>query len=223
VSAATETEDKRMASKLNDEGLDLLFRHARTHNAWLDKPVGAGLLRELYELMKMGPTSTNGSPARIVFLTTPQAKQRLLPALLPANVDKTLTAPVTAIIGYDVKFYDRLPQLFPHNPAARGWFVDKPELAEITALRNSSLQGAYFIVAARALGLDCGPMSGFDHAMVDHEFFAGASNKPDEFQFEFFADSHVKSNFLCNLGYGDATKLFPRSPRLDFDEACAIL
>jgi 3-hydroxypropanoate dehydrogenase len=210
------------ASTLSEDGLDLLFRSARTHNAWLDKPVGDALLHELYDLMKMGPTSTNGCPARIVFLRTPESKRRLLPALLPANVEKTMNAPVTAIIGYDVKFYEALPRLFPHNPAARGWFADKPELAEITALRNSSLQGAYFILAARALGLDCGPLSGFDHAKVDREFFSGAP-KADEFQLEFFPGSHVKSNFLCNLGYGDASKLFPRSPRLAFDEGCALL
>jgi 3-hydroxypropanoate dehydrogenase len=208
---------------LNDHGLDLLFRRARTHNSWLDRPVGDDLLRALYDLMKMGPTSTNGCPARIVFLRSAEAKRRLLPALLPANVEKTMGAPVTAIIGYDVKFYDALPRLFPHNPAARGWFADKPELAEITALRNSSLQGAYFIFAARALGLDCGPMSGFDHAKVDQEFFSGGRRELDDFQQEFFPSSHVKSNFLCNLGYGDASKLFPRSPRLDFDEACVLL
>jgi 3-hydroxypropanoate dehydrogenase len=207
---------------LSDDGLDLLFRHARSHNAWLDEPVGDELLRRLYDVMKMGPTSTNGCPARIVFLRTREAKQRLLPALLPANVEKTMSASVTAIIAYDIKFYERLPHLFPHNPAARGWFADKPELAEITALRNSSLQGAYFMLAARALGLDCGPMSGFDHAKVDHEFFSGAA-RPDEFQLEFAPGSHLKSNFLCNLGYGDAGKLFPRSPRLDFDDACALL
>jgi 3-hydroxypropanoate dehydrogenase len=210
------------APTLSEDALNLLFRDARTHNAWRDVPVSDALLHRLYDLMKMGPTSTNGCPARIVFLRTPEAKQRLLPALLPANVEKTMSAPVTAIIGYDVKFYESLPRLFPHNPAARGWFADKPELAEITALRNSSLQGAYFIFAARALGLDCGPLSGFDHAKVDHEFFSGTGSS-DEFQLEFFPCSHVKSNFLCNLGYGDESKLFPRSPRLDFDEACALL
>lgn len=196
-----------MGDPLTEEGLDLLFRKARTHNGWLDKPVGDNVLRKLYDLMKMGPTSANCCPARILFLHTQEAKQRLLPALDPGNVEKTLTAPVTAIIGYDVEFYERLPKLFPHAPA-REWFADKPELAEVTAFRNSSLQGGYFIMAARALGLDCGPLSGFDQAKVNHEFFP---------------DGRVKANFLCNLGYGDPSKLFTRSPRLDFDEACQLL
>jgi len=210
-----------MPGRLSEKGLDLIFRGARTHSFWLDRPVGDALLRELYDLMKWGPTSANCCPARIVFLRTPAAKQRLLPALAPGNVEKTLSAPVTAIIGYDGRFYDRLPKLFPHTDA-RAWFIDKPELAEVTARRNSSLQGAYFMMAARALGLDCGPMSGFDAAKVDHEFFP-ASGAEDAFQQEHFADSHVKTNFLCNLGYGDPAKLFPRSPRLEFDEACRLL
>lgn len=218
-----------MGNRLSEEGLDLLFRKAHTHGTWLDKPVSDDILRELYDLMKWGPTSANCSPARILFLRTPEAKQRLKPALAPGNVDKTMAAPVTAIIGYDMKFYDYLPILFPHTDA-RAWFADKPELAVITAQRNSSLQGAYFIMAARALGLDCGPMSGFDQAMVDHEFFpAGKSrNKPDnelerEFQQEYFPDSHVKTNFLCNIGYGDPAKVYPRNPRLEFEEACKLL
>lgn len=210
-----------MASRLSEDGLDLIFRSARTHGAWLDRPVSDAVLRELYELMKWGPTSANCCPARIVFLRTPEAKQRLLPALAPGNVEKTMAAPVTAIIGYDGRFYDRLPQLFPHTDA-RAWFVDNPELAEVTARRNSSLQGAYFMIAARALGLDCGPMSGFDAAKVDHEFFP-ATTAQNTFQLEYFADSHVKTNFLCNLGYGDPAKLFPRSPRLEFEEACRLL
>lgn len=210
-----------MSRLLSEEGRDLLFRQARSHNEWLDQPVSEETLRQLYDLMKWGPTSANCCPARILFLRTPEAKKRLLPALAPGNVDKTMAAPVTAIIGYDVKFYELLPKLFPHADA-RAWFVDKPELAEVTARRNSSLQGAYFMIAARALGLDCGPMSGFDNARVDHEFFP-ASPAQEEFQQEYFPDSHVKSNFLCNLGYGDPTKLFPRSPRLDFDEACKLL
>ncbi len=210
-----------MSKLLSEEGQDLLFRQARTHNEWLAKPVSDETLRQLYDLMKWGPTSANCCPARILFLRTPEAKKRLLPALAPGNVDKTMAAPVTAIIGYDIKFYELLPKLFPHADA-RAWFVDKPELAEVTARRNSSLQGAYFMIAARALGLDCGPMSGFDNAKVDHEFFpAGAAQ--EAFQLEYFPDSHVKSNFLCNLGYGDSTKLFPRSPRLEFDEACKLL
>lgn len=211
-----------MSSTLNEEGRNLLFRDARTHNGWLDKPVSDDTLRELYELMKWGPTSVNCCPARILFLRTPEAKARLLPALAPGNVEKTRSAPVTAIIGYDGRFYDMLPKLFPHTDA-RAWFVDTPELAEVTARRNSSLQGAYLIVAARAVGLDCGPMSGFDQAKVDHEFFPAAPKDGNAFNQEYFPDSHVKTNFICNLGYGDATKLFPRSPRLDFDEACKLL
>lgn len=208
--------------KVNDECLDQLFRHARSHNGWLDRKVDDALLVELYELAKWGPTSANGCPARMVFLRTPQAKQRLLPALNPGNVEKTLAAPVTAIIGYDVRFFDRLPQLFPHNPAVRSWFEGNPELVELTALRNSSLQGAYFMIAARALGLDCGPMSGFDHAIVDREFFA-CGERDSGFEQESSPGGHVKSNFLCNLGYGDPEKLFPRNPRLSFAEACVLL
>lgn len=210
-----------MNNPLSDEGQDLLFRKARTHNGWLSKPVSDEILGQLYDLMKWGPTSANCCPARILFLRTPEAKQRLLPALAPGNVEKTKTAPVTAIIGYDGKFYELLPKLFPHADA-RAWFAETPELAEVTARRNSSLQGAYFMLAARALGLDCGPMSGFDNAKVDHEFFPADKGR-DEFQQEYFPDSHIKTNFLCNLGYGDPEKLFPRSPRLEFDEACKLL
>lgn len=211
-----------MENTLNDDGLDILFRKARTHNAWLDRPVSEDLLRRLYELMKWGPTSANCCPARILFLRTPEAKQRLLPALAPGNVAKTMSAPVTAIIGYDSRFYDHLPKLFPHTDA-RAWFVNTPELIEVTARRNSSLQGAYLMFAARALGLDCGPLSGFDNAKVDHEFFPRGPASQEAFLQEYFPDSHVKTNFLCNLGYGDASKLMPRSPRFDFEETCAIL
>jgi 3-hydroxypropanoate dehydrogenase len=196
--------------RIPDEALDVLFRKARTHNVWLDKPVADDLLRQIYDLMKWGPTSANSSPARILFLRTPEAKKRLLPALSPNNADKTMAAPVTAIIAYDTKFYEHLPRLFPNNPDARNWFANSPPLAETTAFRNSSLQGGYFIIAARAVGLDCGPMSGFDNAKVDAEFFTGPL-------------AAVKSNFLCNLGHGDASKLFPRNPRLDFEEACRLL
>lgn len=210
-----------MSKRLSEEGMDLLFREARTHSAWLNQPVSDETLQQLYDLMKWGPTSANCSPARILFLRTPEAKQRLLPALAPGNVEKTMDAPVTAIIAYDIKFYELLPKLFPHADA-RSWFAETPELALSTARRNSSLQGAYFIIAARSLGLDCGPMSGFDNAKVDHEFFP-ADPKENTFQLEYFPDSHVKSNFLCNLGYGDPAKLFPRSPRLEFDEACKLL
>ncbi|WP_332672203.1 malonic semialdehyde reductase [Aromatoleum sp.] len=213
-----------MSAALSEEGRNLLFREARTHNVWLDRPVSDETLLELYDLMKWGPTSANCCPARILFLRTPEAKNRLIPALAPGNVEKTLHAPVTAIIGYDGKFYELLPKLFPHADA-RSWFADTPELAETTAKRNSSLQGAYFIMAARAVGLDCGPMSGFDQAKVDHEFFPAPRHTVEggEFNQEYFPDSHVKTNFLCNLGYGDSAKLFPRSPRLDFDEACKLL
>ncbi|BAN48830.1 malonic semialdehyde reductase [Metapseudomonas resinovorans] len=210
-----------MSKRLSEEGMDLLFREARTYSAWQEKPVSDYTLRGLYDLMKWGPTSANCCPARILFLRTPEAKRRLLPALAPGNVDKTMAAPVTAIIAYDLKFYEQLPKLFPHTDA-RAWFADTPELAGLTARRNSSLQGAYFMLAARAMGLDCGPMSGFDNAMVDHEFFP-ADGSATAFQLEHFADSQVKSSFLCNLGYGDASKLHPRAPRLEFDEACKLL
>jgi 3-hydroxypropanoate dehydrogenase len=205
-----------MTTPLSDDALKVLFHQARTHNAWLDKPVGDDVLRQLYETMKYGPTSANSNPARLVFLRGPEAKQRLLPALSPTNVDKTMQAPVTVIVGYDLKFFEQTPKLFPHNPAMREMFAKAPHLAEITAFRNSSLQGGYLILAARALGLDCGPMSGFDNAKVDAEFFSESAGNPPEF-------IQVKSNFLCNLGYGDAPKLFPRSPRLAFDEACRLL
>jgi 3-hydroxypropanoate dehydrogenase len=196
------------AMGMNDDGLDLIFRNARTHSAWLDRPVDDALLRQVYDLAKMGPTSANMCPMRIVFVKTREAKERLRPALDPGNVSKTMVAPVTAIIGMDIHFHEQLPKLFPHADA-KAWFKDLPDsVLEYIALRNSSLQGAYFMLAARALGLDCGPMSGFDNAKVDAAFFAGTT---------------VKSNFLCNLGHGDATKLHPRSPRLMFDEACKIV
>lgn len=196
-----------MSNRLTEDALDLLFRQARTHNAWLDRPVADETLGQLYDLMKWGPTSANCSPLRILFLRTPEAKQRLRPALAPGNLDKTMAAPVTAILAYDYRFYDLLPKLFPHTDA-RAWFADNPALIESTARRNGALQGAYFIIAARALGLDCGPMSGFDAAQVDQAFFPNSS---------------VRSDFLCNLGYGDPAQLFPRSPRLSFDEACTLL
>jgi 3-hydroxypropanoate dehydrogenase len=197
-----------MSNVMSNDGQDLIFRKARTHNAWLDKPVEDALLRQVYDLAKMGPTSANMSPMRIVFVKSLAAKQRLKPALDAGNVDKTMAAPVTAVIGMDIRFYEKLPKLFPHADA-RAWFKDLPaNVLEYIALRNSSLQGGYFMLAARALGLDCGPMSGFDNAKVDEAFFAGTT---------------VKSNFLCNLGHGDASKLFPRSPRLDFEEACKVV
>ena len=208
--------------RVNDDALDTIFRKARTQYAWLDKPVTDDTLHELYELTKWGPTSANASPARFLFLRTPEAKERLRPALAPMNVKKVMTAPVCVIVAYDLKFYDRLPQLFPHNPGMQKLFANAPEMVEVTARRNSSLQGAYFMLAARALGLDCGPLSGFDHSKVDEEFFA--AGKPCAgCEQEFFAEAHVKSNFLCNVGYGDPSKLFPRLPRLDFNEACLLL
>jgi 3-hydroxypropanoate dehydrogenase len=207
--------------KLNDEALNVLFRDARTFSAWTNKPVADETLQELYDLMKWGPTSANSGPARFVFLRTPKAKERLRPALAAGNVEKTMTAPVTVIVAYDLKFYEKLPKLFPHNPGIRGIFAHNPQLVETTAKRNSSLQGAYLILAARALGLDCGPMSGFDNAKVDDEFFA--AGKCEDCEQEFFPERHVKSNFLCNLGYGDRSKLIPRSPRLEFKEACTLL
>jgi len=193
--------------RLDDRSLDLIFRSARTHSAWLDQPVGDDLLRELYDLMKWAPTSANSSPARIVFVKSEPAKQRLLSAVIPGNIDKTRTAPVTAIIAQDHEFYEKLPHLFPHADA-RSWFVGNQPLIDTTAFRNATLQGAYLILAARALGLDAGPMSGFDNAKVDKEFFSG---------------THIRSNFLINIGYGDASELFPRSPRLPFEEAAQIL
>jgi 3-hydroxypropanoate dehydrogenase len=207
---------------LTAEALDLLFRNARTHTVWLDKPVSDDTLRQLYEVMKWGPTSANSNPARFVFLRSKAAKERLRPALAPGNVEKTMTAPVTAIIAYDLTFYEKLPRLFPHNPDMRTSFANNPQLVEVTAKRNSTLQGAYLMLAARALGLDCGPMSGFDNTKVDEEFF-GAGQKCEGCEQEFFPEGHVRSNFLCNLGYGDHSKLFPRGPRFDFAEVCTLL
>lgn len=192
-----------------DSALDLLWRSARSQNGWLTTPVTDDQLRAVYDLTKWGPTSVNCQPQRIVFVRSDAGKARLRPALAAGNVDKTMSAPVVAILGYDRAFYDRLPALFPHNQTARSWFAgpDKVRHAEETAFRNATLQAGYFMLAARALGLDCGPMSGFDTTMVDAEFFAGTS---------------VKSNMLCGLGYGDPAKIFPRSPRLSFDEACTL-
>jgi 3-hydroxypropanoate dehydrogenase len=210
------------AAPLTDAALDQLFRQARTYNFFLPRPVEDATLRRLYELMKWGPTSANCCPARVLFLRTPEAKQRLVPALAPMNVEKVLSAPVTAIVGTDFHFYEKLTKLFPHNPAIKQMFENSPELSDGTARRNSSLQGAYLLLAARALGLDCGPMSGFDNARVDEEFF-GAGKQMQGSNEEFFPLTHVRSNFICNLGYGDPAKLMPRSPRLEFEEACALL
>ncbi len=196
-----------MDATVDDRALDVLFREARTHTAWDGRPVDETLLRAIWDLTRMGPTSANCQPARMLFVISAEAKERLKPCLIAGNVDKTMAAPATAIIGYDLEFHEKLPELFPHTDA-RSWFVGNDALIESTAFRNGSLQGAYFILAARALGLDCGPMSGFDNAMVDKAFFAGTS---------------IRSNFLCNLGYGDPSSLFPRSPRPAFDDVCRIL
>src|ERR1017187_2108869 len=203
------TEESAVAppTKVSGDALNQLFRQARTHNAWLSKRVPIEALREAYELARWGPTSANSTPARFVFLESEAAKARLLPALAPLNVEKTKVAPVTAIIAWDTEFYEKLPKLFPHADM-RSIFAGNKSLAEETAFRNSSLQGGYFILAARAVGLDCGPMSGFDKAKVNAEFFP---------------DGKWQANFLCNLGYGDRSKLFPRNPRLEFDEACREL
>jgi 3-hydroxypropanoate dehydrogenase len=192
---------------VNDEALDTIFRSARTQNKWQGKPVSNALLMAVYDLMRWGPTSANCSPARIVFATTAEAKERLAVLASPGNAPKIRQAPATAIIGYDLDFAQKLPQLFPHDPTAKTWFTD-PKVEETTAFRNGTLQGGYFIIAARALGLDCGPMSGFNNAKVDEAFFAG---------------TRVKSNFICGVGYGDPAGLFDRSPRLSFDEACKIV
>jgi 3-hydroxypropanoate dehydrogenase len=194
-------------SIIDTNALDQLFLEARTHSAWLPERVSAEKLRQAYELARMGPTSANSTPARFVFLESEAAKAPLWPALSPLNVEKTKAAPVTVIIAWDTEFYEKLPQLFPHADM-RSHFAGNPALIEETAFRNSSLQGAYFILAARAVGLDCGPMSGFDKAKVNAEFFP---------------DGKWKVNFLCNVGHGDAGKLFPRNPRLGFDEACLVL
>ncbi|WP_416897035.1 MAG: malonic semialdehyde reductase [Minwuia sp.] len=196
-----------MSSILSDAGMDLIFREARTHNAWQDKAVPEVTLRAVYHLMRYGPTSANGSPARLKFLVSDEAKIRLKPALSDGNMAKTMAAPVCCIVAYDTQFNELLPQLFPHEPDAKSWF-DNPKNRETTAFRNGTLQGAYLIIACRALGLDCGPMSGFDNAKLDAEFFP---------------DGRLKSNFLCNIGFGDPAGLFDRSPRLEFEEACEIL
>lgn len=195
-----------MTEALNAEALDTLFRKARSHNGWQDRPVSEELLHQLYDLMKWGPTSANSCPARIVFVKSDEAKARMKPALAEGNVEKSMTAPVVAIIGMDLEFYEKLPKLFPHTDA-RSWFAGKPQKIQDSAHRDASLQGAYLMLAARSLGLDCGPMSGFDNAKMDEVFFP---------------DGKIKSIFICAMGYGDESKLYPRGPRLDFKEACRI-
>ena len=196
-----------MSKKLSDEGLDLLFRNAHSQNGWLPEPVSDAVLKELYALLKLGPTSSNSCPARFVFVTSTEAKEKLLPCVAPGNQEKTRNAPVVTIIAQDMEFYEQLPKLAPHRDARSG-FVGQKDLIEATAFRNGSLQGDYLIMAARALGLDCGPMSGFDNKKVDDVFFSGTT---------------WKSNFICGLGIGDQAKLYPRAPRLDFSEACKII
>lgn len=195
-----------MNSPLDVQALDQLFLAARTHNVWLDKPVSDALLQQLYDLCKWGATAANSCPARFVFVKSPEAKAQLKSCLAAGNVDKTMAAPVTVIVAYDLDFYEQLPKLFLQADA-RSWYVGNEALIQETAMRNGSLQGAYLMLAARALGLDCGPMSGFDADALNHTFFAG---------------SRWRANFLVNLGYGDPDKLYPRNPRLDFLEACCI-
>jgi len=194
---------------IDDKSLALILRGARTHNVFLDKPVSEAQLRQIHEIMKWGPTSQNSQPARVIFVRTKEGKEKLKPALSPGNLDKTMAAPVTAIIAYDSRFYEHLPRTFPHNPAAQNNYLgeDKNAHALRTAFRNGTLQGAYFIIAVRALGLDAGAMSGFNNDVVDQAFFP---------------DGRFRSNFLCNIGYGDHSKLFNQSPRLDFDDVCSF-
>lgn len=198
---------KTRIQSLDDNGLDLIFREARTFNAWQDRAVSDDLLRTLFDITKMGSTSANCSPMRVIFVKSADAKARLKPALSPGNLDKTMSAPVCAIIGHDVNFWHKLDFLFPHRDMT-GAYKDNPANAETAAFRNGTLQGAYLMVAARALGLDCGPMSGYDAAKVDAEFFAGTT---------------IRSNFLCNLGYGDPSSVMQRLPRFGFDDVCAIV
>ncbi len=200
-----------MAHPISDAALDQIFREARTANAWKDRDVPEVLVRALYDLAKMGPTSANICPARFLWIRSNEAKERLKPFLMEANVEKVMQAPWTVIIAWDEKFEEQVPKLFPHNPDAKNWFSD-PEAHFDAAFRNASLQGAYLMLAARALGLDCGPMSGFDRAGVDAEFFASSTNK-----------KHWKSNFICALGFAEMDATFPRSPRLSFEEAGEII
>jgi 3-hydroxypropanoate dehydrogenase len=192
---------------LEDSGLNLLFRDARTQNSWLPESVNEDMLQAVFDLMKMAPTSANCSPARFVFVTTPEGKEKLKPALSEGNLAKTMSAPLTVIIAHDMQFFDHLPELFPHTDA-RAWFTGNDAIISETAIRNGTLQGAYFMLAARALGLDCGPMSGFDVDMVNTTFFP---------------DGRFRVNFLCNIGYGDDKEIFPRLPRFNFEQACTIV
>lgn len=199
--------ERNVKNKFSDAAMDQLFNEARSINVWSDQPVSNEQITELYDLMKMAPTSANCSPARFLFLTSDKAKARLKPYLMDSNVPKVMKAPVCAIIGFDLSFADKLPELFPHDPTAPSWFADE-KVAYDTAFRNGTLQGAYLMMAARSLGLDCGPMSGFDQTGVDEEFFKG---------------TNIKSNFICSIGYGSSEGIFPRSPRLKFEDAAQIL
>lgn len=200
-----------MSNPLPSEALDQLFIEARTYSKWREEVVPERLIRDTYDLMKFGPTSANCCPARFVFVKTPEAKERLKPHMSEGNREKTMLAPWTVIIAHDLEFHEKIPELFPHNPGAKDWFKDPQNRAE-TAFRNGSLQGAYFMMAARAMGLDCGPMSGFDRAGVDKEFFSGNAETET-----------WTANFICNLAYGEPGTPFPRSPRLKFEDACRIL
>lgn len=197
-----------MTTELDEPQLDIIFRNARSQNNWQNKPVSEAQLKAIYDVTKWGPTSANCFPMRLVFVVSAEQKERLASMVLEGNAEKILSAGASAIIGYDREFYEKLPQLFPHNLEAREWFANDPAVAEATAFRNGTLQGAYLMIAARALGLDCGPMSGFDNDAVDAAFFPGGK---------------IRSNFLCSLGYGDGSGIFERSPRPDFDEVCQVL
>lgn len=192
---------------IDDKALDVIFRTARTFSTWTDKQVTPEILKQVYDLAKMGATSANCSPMRLIFIHSEAAKAKLMPCLAEGNIEKTMTAPVTALIASDYEFYHKLPELFPHADA-KSWFVGNEDLINVSAFRNGTLQGAYLMLAARACGLDCGPMSGFNNQLLDETFFKGTA---------------CKSNFICNLGYGDPVGLYPRSPRLDFNEVCQII
>lgn len=193
---------------LTESALDLIIREARSHNGWLDKPIDDDVLTQLYNIVKMGSTSMNTCPARFIFVRTAAGKERLKKCLAPLNVNKVLSAPVTVIIAHDMRFYQHMPKLFAHNPGAQKLFENNEKMVASTAFRNGTIQGAYLMIAARALGLDIGPMSGFNNQACDDEFFA---------------DTEIKSNFLCSLGYGDTSKIFQRLPRFDFDEVCQLI
>ena len=197
-----------MRKALDDTTRDVIFRESRTANGYAGDKIAAAVLRQMYDLLKMGPTSANCCPARFLFVISPDAKEKLKPCISQGNMEKTMSAPVTAIVGYDTKFFEQLPELFPHAPDAKTWFTSSPAFAEETAFRNGSLQGAYLIIAARMFGFDAGPMSGFDQAAVNAAFWP---------------DGQVEVNFLCNIGVGDDSKVFPRNPRLSFERACQIL